>query len=343
MAVAGTSFGGTTQIPVFQTHPRTQVVAAVSSGRVDRAAQTARDFGIPNHYTDFEQMLDREKPNLVSIATPPEFHFPMTMAALSRGIHVLCEKPFALDIEEARRMKAAADHSDVVAMIDFEFRFLPATAYGLELVRQNYIGQVRMVDFSAHFGFRAVAEDMPWNWWSDENRGGGVLGAIGSHAADMLRLAVGAPRRVICDLVTFVPQRSGKPVTSDDSCELILEFNSGARAGVQISASCGATEARLGIYGSEGQLSIPNIYGPELLGAKRADRIAAIEIPETFRIDQEHPTLRAPFRVLLTRMVHAIDNHLPSPSPNFEDAVASQAVLDSARLSHRKRCWVDIL
>ena len=228
-------------------------------------------------------------------------------------------------------------------MIDFEFRFLPATAYGLELIRQNYVGQVRMVDFSAHFGFRATAGDMPWNWWSDETRGGGALGAIGSHAADMLRLTIGSPRRVTCDLVTFVPERSGQRVTSDDSCALIVEFESGARATLQISAAAGATEARLGIYGSEGQISVPNIYGPDLLGAKRADRLAAIEIPQNFRIEPEHPTLRAPFRVLLTRMVHAIDNHLPSPSPNFDDAVASQALLDSARLSHQKRCWVDIL
>ena len=60
-------------------------------------------------------MLDQEKPDIVSIATPPEFHFPMTMAALTRGIHVLCEKPFALNMEEARQMKAAADQTEVVA------------------------------------------------------------------------------------------------------------------------------------------------------------------------------------------------------------------------------------
>ena len=81
----------------------------VSSGRAERAEQIARESGIPRHYTDFGQMLDLERPDIVSITTPPEFHFPMTMAALSRGIHVLCEKPFALDLAEARQMTAAAD------------------------------------------------------------------------------------------------------------------------------------------------------------------------------------------------------------------------------------------
>src|SRR5690348_3249650 len=95
VAVAGAAFGAAVQIPVFQTHPRTEGVA-VSSGRAERAAQTAQEFSIPAHYTDFDLMLDQQKPDLVSIATPPEFHFPMTMAAVRRGIHVLCEKPFAL-------------------------------------------------------------------------------------------------------------------------------------------------------------------------------------------------------------------------------------------------------
>src|ERR1051326_8828847 len=111
VAVAGTSFGGNVQIPVFQGHPRTQVVA-VSSGRLERAASTARTHGIPAHYTNFEEMLDKEKPHIVSIVTPPGFHCPMTMAAFDRRIHVLCEKPFALNAAEAAQMKAAADLTD---------------------------------------------------------------------------------------------------------------------------------------------------------------------------------------------------------------------------------------
>jgi predicted dehydrogenase len=138
VAVAGTSFGAGVQIPAFQGHPRTDVVA-VSSGRAERAEKAARDLGIPAHYTNFEEMLDKEKPDLVGIATPPDLHCPMTLAAVSRGIHVLCEKPFALNFDEARRMKEAADRANVVAMIDYEFRFLPGRAYAAELLRQNFL------------------------------------------------------------------------------------------------------------------------------------------------------------------------------------------------------------
>lgn len=228
-------------------------------------------------------------------------------------------------------------------MIDYEFRFLPARAYALELLRQNYIGEIRMAHFVVRFGWRSQPEEPGWDWWSDASRGGGALGALGSHAVDTLWLMMGPPRNVFCDLATFVPERSGKAVTSDDGYALIIEFESGARAVVQMAAAAGINDAHFGIYGSDGQLTIPNIFGTELYGGKTPDRQAGpIEIPEHYRLGREEPTLRAPFRVLLNRMIHAIDNRLPAPSPDFNDAVNSQAVLDAARLSSRERRWVEV-
>jgi predicted dehydrogenase len=288
-------------------------------------------------------MLDKEKPDLVSIVTPPDLHCPMTLAALSRGIHVLCEKPFALNLDEARRMEEAANQANVVAMIDYEFRFLPGRAYAAELIRQNYVGEIRMADFILHAGMRSNGQDVAWDWWSDETRGGGVLGAIGSHAIDTLWFLMGRPRRVFCDLVTFVKERSGKPVTSDDGYTLLIEFESGARATVQMTIVAGVNDSRLGIHGTEGQLIIPNVFATELHGGKRTDRkIGPIDIPDQYRLPREDPPLRPPFRVLLNRMVQAIDNRLPSPAPSFSDAVNSQAVIDAARLSARQGTWVEV-
>lgn len=316
---------------------------AVSSGRLERAEQVAREHDIGAHYTDFEEMLDKSKPDLVSIATPPDHHFPMTMAALRRRIHVLCEKPFALNAREAREMHAAAKQAGVVAMIDFEFRFVPSRAYAMELLKQKYVGEVRMADFGIHAGMRSMPQDAPLTWWSDASRGGGVLGAYGSHIADSLRLMVGEPRRVLCDLVTFVRERAGGTVSSDDGCTLVVEFESGARAAVQMTTAAGVNEARFSIFGTDGQLILSDIYGNELQGGKRSARTSGpIEIPEEYRLPREDHPLRAPFRVLLTKMVHAIDNRLPSPSPNFDDAVASQVILDAARLSARQGLWVEL-
>jgi predicted dehydrogenase len=340
VAVAGTSFGGNVQIPVFQTHDRTQVVA-VSSGRAERAESTARTYGIPAHYTNFEEMLDKEKPDIVSIVTPPTFHFPMTLAALSRGIHILCEKPFAMDFSEARQMKAAADHTASVAMVDFEFRYVPARAYLADLVRDGFVGEIRMAEFVAHLGQRSEPGDRPFDWWSEESKGGGLLGAFGSHVMDTFCWILGKPKRLVADLATFVKERDGQKVTSDDGYAVLIEFESGVRASVQMTLAAGVDDARFGVYGSHGQLIIPNILGTELRGGKRADGASApMPIPEKYQFATEEHPLRGPFRVLLNRMVHAIDSGSPSPSPSFSDGVNSQAMLDAARKSVKSGAWV---
>ncbi len=288
-------------------------------------------------------MLDKEKPDIVSIVTPPTFHFPMTMAALSRGIHVLCEKPFAMDAEEAGKMKAAADHTAVVAMVDFEFRYVPARSYLVDLVRDGYIGDVRMVDFIVHFGLRSEPGDAPFDWWSDKTKGGGLLGAFGSHVMDTLQWILGEPRRLVADITTFVKERQGGRVTSDDAYSVIIEFKSGVRAVVQMTTVAGVDDARFGAYGTLGQLVIPNIYGSELRGGKRTDKASGpMEIPAKYQTPAEGHPLSAPFRVLLNRMIHAIDNNLPSPAPNFQDGLNSQIMLDAARLSATEKRWIDL-
>src|SRR5262249_1979122 len=161
--------------------------------------------------------------------------------SLDRRIHTLCEKPFALNLQQARQMKRAADEaSGVVAMIDFEFRYLPGRAFAFELIEQGYIGTLRMADLMVHLGTRSRTEDVGWDWWSDAPARGGELGAVGSHTVDMFCKVAGKPRRLLCDLAAFVRQRSGREVTSDDSYTLLMEFESGARAIAQMTHAAGA-------------------------------------------------------------------------------------------------------
>jgi predicted dehydrogenase len=315
---------------------------AVSSGHLERATITARNHHIPGVYTNFEEMLDKEKPDLISIVTPPYLHFPMTMAALSRGIHVLCEKPFALDAAEAQQMKAAADHTAVVAMVDFEFRYVPARAYMVDLIRENFVGEIRMCDFIVHLGIRSEPGDVPFDWWSDATKGGGLLGAFGSHVMDTLLLILGKPKRLIADITTFVGERRGGSVTSDDAFSVLIEFQSGARATVQMTTVAGVDDTHFGVYGNLGQLVNPDILGTELRGGKRTDKATSpMEIPQRYllRPEEGHP-LRQPFRCLLNHMIDAIDHNSPSPSPNFEDALKSQMMLDAARSSVKSGGWV---
>ena len=124
---------------------------------------------------------------------------------------------------------------------------------------------------------------------------------------------------------------------------MLIDLESGARAAVQITNAAGVNDARFGIYGTEGELIIPNWFATELHGGKVAERkTGPLEIPAQHRLPHDDIALRAAFRALSDRMIQAIDNRLPSPSPNFADAVNSQAVIDAARLSARRGTWVDV-
>jgi predicted dehydrogenase len=98
---------GRHHIQGYRTHPDAQVVAVADLDEA-RLQQRGDEYGVPTRYLSGEEMLRKEQLDVVSIATPNKFHMPLTVAALEAGCHVLCEKPMAMNADEARQMLAAA-------------------------------------------------------------------------------------------------------------------------------------------------------------------------------------------------------------------------------------------
>jgi predicted dehydrogenase len=209
-------------------------VVAIASGHRENAESVARDFGIEFATADWRQVVERSDVDLVSIATPTSTHEEMTLAALDAGKAVLCEKPTAMNAEEAGRMLARAEGRSALALIDHELRFLPARRRVREMIEAGEIGRVQHVKYFFRAESRANPQ-RPWNWWSDASQGGGVLGAIGSHAADSLRWLLGTEiSHVAAQLATHIRERTEKetgrlrPVTADDEANLLLRFRDGS-------------------------------------------------------------------------------------------------------------------
>src|SRR5690348_14180688 len=111
IGIVGTGFGSRVQIPGFLKIPGVEVVAVMSSGRAERATEVASQFNIQTVCRDFGQMLQVPGLDAISIVTPPYQHRDLTLAALAAGKHVLCEKPMARSLDEARDMLRAARQS----------------------------------------------------------------------------------------------------------------------------------------------------------------------------------------------------------------------------------------
>src|ERR1051325_4491085 len=189
IGIVGAGFARTTQIPGFRDCMGAKVVAVASRHR-ERAAAVANEFGIEHVAADWQELVERNDVDLVSIVTPPSTHMEITLAAVDQRKAVLCEKPMALNAGEAARMVEKAKAAGVLALIDHELRFLNSRRVMHGMLQTGAVGTVRHCNYVFRSDYRGIA-DRAWDWWSDEAMGGGALGAIGSHVVDSFRWTLG--------------------------------------------------------------------------------------------------------------------------------------------------------
>lgn len=229
VGLVGTGFARSTQLPAFRACGGAEVVA-VCSGRYENAQRAAAEFGIEHACQDYRELVALDDVSLVIVAAPPNLHHPVTLAALESGKHVMCEKPMAMNAPEAREMtERAAARPQQLAIIDHELRFNPTRRRMKELIDEGFVGEIYHVTLTVASGFRHSAQ-RPWNWWAQSAAGGGLLGALGSHAIDALRWMVGEIEAVCGTVAAIIPARPDpatsemRAVDSDDYCSFLLRF-----------------------------------------------------------------------------------------------------------------------
>ncbi len=340
VALFGTSFARLVHAPGFRRHPGFELVA-IAGGDAERTRRVAGELGIPGAYADWRELLARERPDVVAIATPVFLHHPMMLAAHEAGAHVLCEKPTAMNRFQAAEMREAARRAGRVAGINHEFRFLPARACALEMVRQGAIGRPRRGEILGRYAIWARPDSRGMTWLSDAAKGGGILGALGSHHTDCLRTFFGEPRGVLATVRVDQPRRGpvtpGGPAgtaTADDACTLQYDFEGGATALVDLSACAPYRWERFEIHGEEATLRWDE-SGATLWRLAAGREPEAIAIPERLQLERREgePHLLAPFGVIVERLHAAITRGEPLEPSFAVDAVAVQSALDAARAS----------
>ena len=354
IGVIGTGFARTTQIPGFRACEGARVLAIASAHR-EHAAKVAHKFGIEHVAGDWRELIARDDIDLISVVTPPVTHMEMSLLALDGGKTVLCEKPMAMNAGEADAMRRRASEKNAFALIDHELRFLPARRKMREMLRSGQVGRLYHVKLTYRADSRANAE-RPWNWWSDLEQGGGVLGAIGSHVIDGFRWLLGVEiSHVFGRLATHVTerpdQRTGqmRPVTTDDEANLLLRFSDseltkGTTGAVSLSmVESGRAEHRLELFGSRGALMIE---GGELWHSQTgAGEWSRIEVERGDLAPGMHDNEWARgFTAFSRAIIEALREGRSGVegAATFEDGYRTQVVLDAARRSHETGCWTRV-
>lgn len=354
VAVVGTGFGEKIHIPGFQSHPRTQLVA-VYHRDLDKAKAIASTHDIPHACDRLEDILALPDVAAVSISTPPFLHYEMAKKALQAGKHVLLEKPMTLSADEARELYHLASANGVVAVMDFEFRFIPAWQLFAEYLAEGYVGQKRLIKIDWLVSSRADAQ-RAWNWYAQKDKGGGALGAVGSHAFDYISWLFGSVRRLCALLSTAIPERPDptadgqlKPVDADDTCLIMLELEDGTPC--QLCISSVSYQGRghfVEVYGDRGTLVLGSdnqkdyVHGFHLKAAPAGKPLADVEIPKRLEFPHTYTDGRlAPFIRVIDQWVQGIDAS-QTVTPSFREGVYSQLLMDLTHQSHATGTWVNL-
>lgn len=339
VAVVGTSFGARIHVPALR-EAGFEVVALVGTD-AQRTGRRAERLGVEHACTSLREALELGL-HAVSIATPPATHAPLAKQAIASGCHVLCEKPFTLDTREAAALSEAADAAGRVGLLGHEFRWSPLQSIVEWALGEELIGAPRLA-LSISFLSMLRAIDMP-EWWFDPQRGGGWLGASGSHRIDALRQWFGEVEAVSATLPAL--REPALPV--DDSFDIRCRMRSGVEAClIQSASAVGPMYSSTRVLGTEGTLWADGAGvrlattgdpdpGGHLLAVPAGAELPDVEHLATGALADMTRTELPSYIRLAQAFRTAIEGGAPDQGPRpatFTDGLACMRVLDAARRS----------
>lgn len=219
---------------------------------------------IPAFYTDHKELLEKEKPDAVSICTWNDSHAGIAVDCLAAGVNVLCEKPLAINLGQALMMKEAAEKSDAFLMVGFVRRFDKATIVIKDFIENGRLGEL----YYAKTGVIRRCGN-PSGWFADKSKsGGGPLIDLGVHMIDQCRYLMGKPKVVSVYGATFDklgdrpdvrmlnryrPMDPGDKCDVEDLASAMIRFDNGSVLNVEVSFTLHTADEKIycEVYGTE--------------------------------------------------------------------------------------------
>lgn len=346
VAIAGLGFGEAVHLPALRACAGTEPVA-LWHPRAERLERACRQAELPGS-SDFDALLANPQVQAVVIATPPAPRAELARRALLAGKHLLLEKPVTLRAGEAEALQRLATERGLTVAVDFEYRAVPLFMQLKALVAAGVLGELVLAKLDWLMGSRADAS-RPWSWYSQTAAGGGVLGALGTHAFDMLHWLVGPTRQLRAQLSTAIGARpradgSGElaPVDAEDIALVQLELDgaSGRPVPAQVNLASVTRRGRgcwLELYGREGTAVLGSdnqadyVHGFNLWLSRGGEPLRRLEPDPALAFGRTWEDGRiAPVERVLGWWSTAIRERRPMV-PGLLEGIASQRCCDMAR------------
>ena len=244
-------------LPSLKTQKDRVDIVAFCDLIVERAEKAAKEYGTPDAkvYTDYNELLADPEIDAVNVLTPNVAHCPITVAAFKAGKHVICEKPIASTLEDAKAMAEAAEKAakkGIVSMNAYQYRRVPAIDLAKKLIDEGSIGDILNIRCT-YLQSWSADPDSPLSWrFQKKIAGGGALGDIASHVIDIAQYLAGDIDEVVSLVKTYIKERPvqeggvdllgtvklgadapRKAVDVDDEDAFLVKFKSGAVGSIE--------------------------------------------------------------------------------------------------------------
>ncbi len=336
-------------------------LAAVCTARRESAEAAARLGGFARAYTSVEELVADPAVTVVDCSLPNSAHKPALLAALAAGKHVYCEKPLAVNADDAREIAKAAARSGGRLGMTFNYRYIPAVMRAKQLLSDGALGEIYSYHFEyLHTGYQDPTRPLSWRM-SREASGGGALFDLGSHVIDLARYLLGEFESLFATAKTYVTERplaSGSAemgqVTVDDAMWLQVRLAGGVPGTIHVSRfSTGALDGlQFRVEGRKGALRFDLMDGNWLYwfdATRKAGGLGGDLGWQRLETVHQYPgAVIPPGRTILgwTR-THAECQYSflkavasgAQPSPGIADGLAVQLVLDAAYASAEGGGW----
>ncbi len=261
-----------------------ELVCGVFSSDPEKSKRSGIALGLDPErvYGSYVEMIERERAlpegqrmQFVSIVTPNHVHYAPARMALEQGFHVVCDKPLAFNLEEARHLVQLVEQTGLLFALTHNYTGYPMVKQARAMVRSGALGTIRKVVVEYLQGWLSVPLEQTGqkqaSWRTDPNRSGmaGAMGDIGTHAENLAEYITGLRIEELCaDLSTFVEGR-----LLDDDGSVLLRFENGVKGILHASQICAGEENDLNIrvYGTKGGLQWRQQY-PNSLVVKWLDK-----------------------------------------------------------------------
>ncbi len=357
---------GYKKMPIFFYPPPAIPRLIAICGRTEAAvAEAARRYGFETYYTDWKKLIADERIEIVDNCLPNNMHAEPCIAAAEAGKNVLCEKPLAATLEDARAAYEAVEKAGVKNMVAFNYRFVPAIRLAKKLIDEGFIGKI--LQYRAVYLQEWIMDpNFPLVWRLRKSvAGSGALGDLGAHIIDLARFLVGDIKSVCGMMETFIkerplpenPEKKGK-VDVDDAFIAMVRFKNGAIGSLEASRFCAGRKnyQRVEIHGTEGSIVFNLERLNELEVYSRRDPEDRMGFRNILVTETVHPFMEHWWphghiigweHTFVHEIYHFIDcivNDKPvSPmAATFYDGLKCQEVLNAIEESSQRGQWIEL-